>query len=183
MNGSQANSQRLYDANSLCILLLGCGLSGAFYFQYVLNENPCPLCLLQRMGMIGVALALGMNTYLGFNRRHFSLAILAAVVGCGYSVRQVLLHIAPEPGEPLGYGTPLFGIHLYSWGVVIFVVCILGCAVLQFFSHDEPGAPSRNPSRFEIGVFYFLFLLCLANVISTFVMCGVGPCCENGPCP
>ena len=79
------------------MLILASVLLGAFYFQYGLSEDPCPLCLLQRMGMIGVALGLSFNTFFGFGKKHFAFVIFAAVVGCGFSTRQVLLHIAPEP--------------------------------------------------------------------------------------
>ena len=40
------NKQILYTANSLCMLVVCSILMGAFYFQYVLGEHPCPLCLL-----------------------------------------------------------------------------------------------------------------------------------------
>lgn len=177
------NHQRLYDANSCCVLAMCSILSGAFYFQYGLGEDPCPLCLLQRMGMIGVAVGLSLNTFFGFAAKHFAAVIVAALVGCGYSVRQVLLHISPEPGEPLGYGTPFMGMHLYTWGVLIFVASILGSAIFLFVTKQEPEGESRAPSRFEKFAFYFAALLCIGNAASTMLMCGVGACCENGPCP
>ena len=176
-------SRALYIANSICMLIVVCILLGAFYFQYGLNEDPCPLCLLQRMGMLGVIIGLSLNTYFGFNKKHFALVIIAAVVGCVYSVRQVLLHIAPEPGEPLGYGTPFMGMHLYSWGVLIFVASVIGSAVFLLLTVDEAKPTLRKPVLFEKAVFYLAFLICLANVVSTYLMCAFGPCCENGPCP
>ncbi|TWT81275.1 disulfide bond formation protein B [Planctomycetes bacterium CA13] len=177
------NKQGLYVANTCCMLILVGVLLGAFYFQYGLGEDPCPLCLLQRMGMIGVALGLSLNTFFGFSKKHFAFVIFTAVVGCGFSTRQVLLHISPEPGAPLGYGTPFFGMHLYTWGVLIFVACILGSAIFLFLIEDEREAPPRAASWFEKISFYLMFFICTANLLSTFLMCGVGPCCENGPCP
>ncbi len=177
------NPQRLYNLNSLCALIL-CGvLSGAFVFQYGLGENPCPLCLLQRMGMLGVILGLSLNTFFGFDPRHFSFVILAALVGGGFSTRQVLLHIAPKPGEPLGYGSPFLGMHLYTWGVLIFFACIVGAASFLFVIRTIPQEQDRSPSSFEKFVFGFAALLCTVNVIGTVAMCQFGPCCENGPCP
>jgi disulfide bond formation protein DsbB len=177
------NSQRLYDANSCCMLILASVLLGAFYFQYGLGEDPCPLCLLQRMGMIGVALGLSLNAFFGFSKKHFAFVILAAVVGCAFSTRQVLLHISPKPGDPLGYGTPFLGMHLYTWGALIFVASVLGSSIFLFVMNDESGSDKRVLSFFEKFTFYLMFAICFANVVSTFGMCGVGLCCENGPCP
>ena len=133
--------------------------------------------------MFGVILGLSLNTFFGFRDRHFAVVIIAALIGGGYSTRQVLLHIAPEPGEPLGYGTPFLGMHLYTWGVVIFVACILGSAVFLSIIREEPQDTRRSLTGLDKAAFYVSFLLCAANLASTFLMCGIGPCCENGPCP
>ena len=114
------NSKGLYIANSAAMLMVSSALVGALFFQFGLHENPCPLCLLQRMGMFGVILGLGFNTYFGFKKEHFGLVITAALVGVTFSIRQILLHICPVAGEATGYGEPVLGMHLYSWGVVIF---------------------------------------------------------------
>lgn len=177
------NKQGLYTANSACMLLV-CGvLSGAFYFQYGLGEHPCPLCLLQRMGMLGVILGLSFNTYFGIRARHVAIVILSALVGTTFSVRQILLHICPAPGEPTGYGTAVLGMHLYSWAVVVFVATVLGAAVFLCLMKEEPPETTRTPAGFEKIVFFIAAGLCLANTIASFIECQLGPCCENGPCP
>ena len=105
---------------------------GAFYFQFGLNEDPCPLCLLQRMAMIGVIFGLALNIFFGFDAKHFGVVIISALVGVLFSGRQVLLHISKKDGD-VGYGTPFFGMHLYTWGVLIFIASILGSAIFLFF--------------------------------------------------
>ncbi len=77
------------------------------------------------MGMFGVILSLAFNTYFGFRKEHFGLVIIGVLVGVTFSIRQILLHICPVAGEATGYGDPVFGMHLYSWGVVIFVLSII----------------------------------------------------------
>ena len=109
--------------------------------------------------------------------------IVAALVGVTFSIRQVLLHICPVPGEPTGYGTPVLGMHLYSWGVLIFGATILGAAGFLTIAKDEAPDTRRSPSPFEKSALYTGAFLCLANVVATFFECGLGPCCENGPCP
>lgn len=167
--------------NSICILIVCSILSGALYFQFGLHEDPCPLCLLQRMGMIGVIFGLALNSYFGFDSKHFAIVIIAALVGAVYSVRQVLLHIAPVPGDT-GYGTPIFGMHLYSWGVLIFVASILGSALFLLFNDKFKTNSSHKIILFEKITVYIATTIIIINIVATLFECQLGPCCEDGPC-
>ena len=55
--------------------------------------------------------------------------------------------------------------------------------ILEGGLEDEAPRTRRRPSGFERGALLLAALLCLANVVATFAECGLGPCCENGPCP
>ena len=168
--------------NSICMLMVSSILIGAFYFQFGLNEDPCPLCLLQRMGMIGILFGLSLNIFYGFKAPHFGVVIIASIVGLVFSTRQVLLHICPEPGVAAGYGSPIFGMYLYSWGVLIFIASILCSSLFLFFlPQKKPNTSKILP--FERIIFYLVIVLIIVNVIATFFECQIGPCCENGPCP
>ena len=159
-----------------------CGvLMGALYFQYGLNEDPCPLCLLQRMGMIGVVFGLTLNIYFGFDAKHFALIIISAIVGGIFSARQILIHIVPAIGDD-GYGTPIFGMHLYTWGLIIFLASILGSSIFLFFNHKFKSEQFDTILKFEKYVAYLAISIVIINVIGTFFECQFGPCCENGPC-
>ena len=87
------NRPLLYTVNSACMLGLSLVLVGAFYFQYGLGETPCPLCLLQRMGMLGVILGLSLNTAFGFRREHAAVVIGAALVGGSLTLATFVLLI------------------------------------------------------------------------------------------
>src|SRR5439155_8932360 len=50
------------------------------------------------------------------------ICIISALVGAAISTRQVLLHILP--GDR-GFGSPLLGLHLYTWCLIAFVCQIL----------------------------------------------------------
>ena len=167
--------------NSASILIVCSVLLGAFYFQFALSEVPCPLCLLQRMGMIGVIFGLSLNVFFGFDSKHFGVVIISAIVGAMFSVRQVLIHICGRDGD-VGYGTPFFGMHLYTWGVLIFVASILGSAIFLFFNNKFKKEGENVIQNYERYVVLLAMLIVLVNVVAAFFECQFGPCCENGPC-
>ncbi len=89
------------------IIFLGCTgliLTGILYFQNYLDLYPCPLCITQRIFIIAV----GVTALLAFivdpqrtGRRIFAaLGILFAVVGGGFSSRQLWLQSLPEDQVP-----------------------------------------------------------------------------------
>ena len=148
-------------------------LLGAFWVQFVWNEAPCPLCLLQRMCMIvaglGVVWILSGRTdsdrevRLSEWSRGFAISVLAATLGLSISLRQILLHIAPD--DP-GFGTPILTYHLYTWAFVIFVAVLLcsGACLLFARSLAPANAVGKMPqvTRVSVGLFG---LLILANAL------------------
>jgi disulfide bond formation protein DsbB len=167
--------------NSVCMFIVSSILLGALYFQFGLGEDPCPLCLLQRMGMMGILFGLSLNIFYGFRSEHFATVIISSLVGLVFSTRQVLLHICPEPGVEPGYGSPIFGMYLYSWGVLIFIASILASSIFLFFIPKYRAIFSK-PILIERVSFFLVVLIVLINVIANFFECQFGPCCENGPC-
>lgn len=130
IEANQIQLSRLLNILALFALLLV--LSGSLYLQFGVGEQPCPLCLVQRSAMIGLAVGPMLNLLTGIKARNYAIAILAAVAGSAGSIRQILLHIA-TPGDP-GYGPAVLGFHLYTWAVIVFVIAIVGCAVLLLWS-------------------------------------------------
>ncbi len=146
-----------------CILAITGVLIAAFGVQFGAGELPCPLCMLQRMGMILAAFGpawLLMRAMRGpIEARDYAqcygMSVLAAIVGGAVSVRQTLLHIAP--GNP-GFGDPVMGLHLYTWGIVIFAtVCIVSGIQLLMLP--------KNSERLHIGIRAKCVLLLFAAVI------------------
>ena len=116
----------------LFLWVLSVPLLAAFWVQFVWKEAPCPLCLLQRMCMIlaGIGVIWTLTDKDAINRavsplrwsQGFAISVLAATLGLCISLRQMLLHIAPD--DP-GFGTPVLGYHLYTWAFGIFVMILL----------------------------------------------------------
>jgi disulfide bond formation protein DsbB len=169
--------------NVLALLALIGVLAGSLHLQFGVGEQPCPLCLIQRSAMIGLAVGPLMNLLWGIRPAHYALSILAAVVGGAASTRQILLHIA-TPGDP-GYGPAVMGLHLYTWALVTFVIAIVGCSILLLwpapFSAPDEGI-WREPGWLRVAaltaiVWVLVDLVVIA--ISTIPECGVGMCPDD----
>ncbi|MEY8701523.1 disulfide bond formation protein B, partial [Francisella philomiragia] len=51
----------------------------AFYFQFVMGEIPCPLCLMQRLGLLAIGFGFLLNMHYHVRPSHYALSLLAAV--------------------------------------------------------------------------------------------------------
>ena len=67
--------------NLIALLALLGVLTGSLDLQILVGEQPCPLCLLQRSGMIGLAVGPIMNLLWGMRPAHYAVSILAAFAG------------------------------------------------------------------------------------------------------
>lgn len=177
------NKQLLAYINLFGIFGLCFVLCGAYYFQFAIGEFPCPLCLLQRMCMLGVAFGLLLNLKHGFRPAHYGMSVLSALLGAGIATRQILLHIAPKPGDN-GYGTPVLGLHLYTWALIFFIASIAAIALLlmapkQFErSIGSPRIP-KTVTNIASVAFWTLFLLSATNMFFALLECGFGPCPDD----
>lgn len=148
-------------------------LPAAFGVQIRLGELPCPLCELQRIALM--LCALGPIYLLISNRRgelsfralaiSGGMSIIAGLIGAAISTRQVLLHILPGDA---GYGSEVFGLHLYVWCLIAFVAHILASGLMLW---GATWAKDLSPRRWRatgitIGVFVVFVLLNLASVIA-----------------
>lgn len=108
-------------------------LLGALYMQFIQGEDPCPLCLLQRAGLVGIGIAMLMNIIHGIRASHWALALINALAGIAVSIRQILLHI----NDPIGFASPVFGLHLYTWCFIIYTIVLIGCSITLLIHSEE----------------------------------------------
>ncbi|MDG1957846.1 MAG: disulfide bond formation protein B [Candidatus Binatia bacterium] len=163
--------------NAIAAILL-CGvLGGAFAAQFIGQEMPCPLCLLQRIAMLGVATGALINVRFGPSTGGYGVSLLSALFGACVSARQILLHILP--GDP-GYGVPVFGMQLYTWALVVFLITLLlGSAMLLPASQfREPPRPRPLSSLHKLA-FFLVLVIAAGNALATFAECGPGICPAN----
>jgi disulfide bond formation protein DsbB len=158
--------------NAILVLILCAVLCGALYVQLSWHEEPCPLCLLQRVGMIGVAVGALLNLRCGTQMGHYGLAILSAVAGGTVA----LLQTGSLAVEGKSFGTPVFGLHLYTWSFLVFASCIAGIGLLLLLE-PFPAADVKRRGRAVVWILGGLLLaITLTNVVLTARQCGLGLC-------
>jgi disulfide bond formation protein DsbB len=163
--------------NMLSLYALAGLLAAAFAAQLLLNELPCPLCLLQRVMFAMLAVGPILNLRFGVRPSHYAMSLLAAVAGAVVSTRQVLLHILPGDA---GYGSAIFGYHYYSWALIAFIAAIVLLSAILLFDRqfERPQAPSPAGILARVAVWLVIGLTGL-NVTSTLLECGFGACADN----
>ena len=146
----------------------------AFYIQFVMGEFPCPLCMLQRYGMILATLGAlfvimqarrGTLTTARY-AQGLGMGLLGVLAGASVSIRQIELHILP--GDP-GYGEPFLRLHLYTWAFVTFAIVMIYVGVmLMLMPRGIPQAPAEGTTARTVSTaIIWLFIgVVAANVIA-----------------
>jgi len=164
-------------SNALFIIILMSVIASAYYEQYHYSEKPCPLCMIQRLAMFGVAFGAILNLKFGIKPAHYGLSLLFVTFGRTVALRQIALHVCP--GFP-GFGVPVFGLSLYTWAFIVFYCSAIAIAIFLFLCPKESETPKLN--WFEKSAIGYFFVMALSNFITTFIQCGFGPC-EDVPWP
>lgn len=105
--GLRLDSRRLL--NGLGFLVCAGGLGFAYYAQFYLGLEPCPLCIFQRMALFALGLAFLLaaahHPRSGGGRVYGVLLGFIAIVGAGIAARHVWLqHLPPEEAPRCGPG-------------------------------------------------------------------------------
>lgn len=163
--------------NALGLLAISIVLLFAFSDQLIYGDLPCPLCILQRAGLIAAGFGLALNMRFGPRPSHYGLMIIGALAAGIVARRQVLLHIVPGTGS---YGDPFFGLHFYTWMVIVSTLIILGTAGMLLFDRQFANGHAERPlDRWMLASFGLFGFLALANGVSTVLECAGGLCPDN----
>lgn len=157
-------------------------LTTAMVLQYAAGEIPCPLCLLQRVAMFGICFGIMAHCRDGHDGRNIGISLVWALFLLLVSVRQVLLNIVKRPGHAYP-GSAVLGLHMPVWSVVIaFAVLLALAAVLALFDGERLKAATPLPVLQRLGGVLSLFViaLCLVNLVSSVLQCGLGACHTTG---
>ena len=160
-------------ANTLFMLVLMGVLASAYYQQFFKSERPCPLCIIQRLSMFGIAAGLFLNLRVKISASHYSFSTIFAIFGGAVSLRQIFLHICPN--FPV-FGIPVFGLELFTWAFLVFVVSIFSISILLFLIPKKQVV--KNLNWFETITALIFLLLLISNCFTTFLECSFGPCVD-----
>lgn len=163
----------LIEIVGVCIVLLL-----AFMMQFVYKELPCPLCLLQRYGFLAIAFGILLNLRFGFRPSHYSIILLSAIFTAFVAMRQIALHVIPGTGA---YGSAIFGLHLYTWSLIITVLIIISISILLGIDRQylEKIHKKKRWEYIVHALFAVLMFLTVANIVSTIFECGLRQCPDN----
>lgn len=160
-------------------------LTAALFMQYVRGELPCPLCLLQRVALFGVAFGIMQNFRHDFSVRNTGLSLLWGMFLLIVAVRQTLLDIYPRPGHEY-VGSTVLGLHMPVWSIVIATVLLLAYSLrLAVLGGDAPMRGIRAadfPQIERAGSWLALYVIALGaiNLVSALLQCGLGQCHTTG---
>jgi|GEM_PF-2226849 len=159
--------------NTLAIYLFSLIITGAYIYQFTTGKNPCPLCMLQRLCMISASIGFMLNLRFHFDFKHYALVIGSCILGGSIAIRHLCLHLCPSFYEN---GEMVFGFHLYTWSLFIFIATLIGLFVLFLIHKKEDLKKARPLNLFEWGALLYMFLIAFADVITTFQQCGMSAC-------
>src|SRR3989442_9550107 len=108
--------------NALGLYGVALVLAAAFAAQLLLNELPCPLCLLQRIQFAMLAVGPILNIRFGPRPSPYALSLLTAAAGAAFAMRQILLHIMPRDPR---YCSALLGYHYYTLAFICLPLSLL----------------------------------------------------------
>jgi disulfide bond formation protein DsbB len=163
-------------SSSLIIVLCGV-ITAAFGYQLVVGQNPCPLCFLQRVAMIGIATGQVLNFRFGYKMSHHAISLFHCIIGGAVSLRQICLHICPGFGT---FGVPVLGFGLYTWAFIVFVCSLIVLGVLMWL-YNPKWNPLRTKSLDYLERFASVYLLAIviADIITAAMVCGF--ICPDNP--
>ena len=154
------------------ILGIAAVLCFSLYFQFAVGDQPCKLCQLQRVCMLGVSLGAVLNLTLGMQVRHYAVSIMFAVSGALASFRHILINACPYPGEPAGFGPAIHGLHTYTWAFTVFGIAIFASAAVLMWSAglsetDTGCVTSRHwTTPLSIAAIAVVALICVVMAVS-----------------
>jgi disulfide bond formation protein DsbB len=165
----------------LVMLVIAGILTAAMTLQYANGELPCPLCLLERVAMLGVCFGIMLNFRHGFSYQNTGFSLLSAILLLVIAVRQSLLDIYPRPGHEY-IGSAIFGIHMPVWSIIIALALLIAYAIkLAILGGDEylrEAEVAEFPAIRKIAdaLSLYVIAICVINLVSVVLQCGFGEC-------
>lgn len=168
------NNERTWNALELSGIIFI--LTLAVLIQLILKEFPCPLCLLQRVGFFCIALGFLMNLRFGIRPSHYGIVILSALFTSFVALQQIAMNLDSNSG---GLGTPVLGLHLYTWSFILSMAVLIVTAILLFGDRqyaDSHNSRFKKPNILTNTLFAVLVMLLISNIATVYSECGFVEC-------
>jgi disulfide bond formation protein DsbB len=136
------------------------------------------MCLRQRFGFLCIAFGFLMNLRFGFKPSHYAIVLVSALYVASMALWQISFHVIPGTGA---YGSPVFGIHLYTWSFMISTAVILATSFVMAIDsqYKTTHSDTANTSCLVTTLFILLMLFIAANTLSVLFECGFSRCPSN----
>jgi disulfide bond formation protein DsbB len=163
------------------LIVIAAILTTAMVLQFAYGELPCPLCLLERLALFGVAFGIILSLRRGFSYQNTGISLLFTILLLVVATRQTLLDIYPRPGHAY-IGTAVLGLHMPVWSIVIALAILTAYALRLTLLGADPRLPSEGAAAFPAfariasGVSLAIILLCLINTVAVVIQCGFSEC-------
>jgi disulfide bond formation protein DsbB len=109
--------------NLLGFLACACLLAYAYYAQYVMHLEPCPLCIFQRIGIFGLGvifLVATLHEPAAFGRRVYAVLLaLTALATIGVAIRHLYIQSLPPDAVPACGASLDFMLKVFSLSEVL----------------------------------------------------------------
>ena len=109
--------------NLLGFLACACLLAYAYYAQYVMHLDPCPLCIFQRIGIFGLGVMFLIATLhepAAFGRRVYAVLLsLLALATIGIALRHLYVQSLPPDAVPACGASLDFMLKVFSLSEVL----------------------------------------------------------------
>lgn len=177
-------NQRIYSVIALATILLlfmPIGLSSVM-LGIGLGDNPCILCWQERMAMMLISVTGLFIIRYGLRPKYLALMLFFCCFGIFMSLRHAGGHFLRDIGQ--GFALEVFGIHTYTWGVIVYWLTLLVIAtILAFFGNglvDNEDGEIRYITKFQSSSFVVFFFVLSVNAIQAFTQVGPPPFLGQG---
>lgn len=169
--------------NASCLIMIILISLTALIIQFFYNSLPCPLCLFQRAGLLGIGLGYLLNLKSSNRILHYFLSILMTLITGVFAGEQILLHI----GNGTAYGIGLLGLHLYTWMFIICIIFLIINIIMLCITAYLKGIERTASTIYRSSYTFFNFLIMLylliiaTNFILSMLECGINKYCPSDP--
>ena len=156
--------------NSLCVYFIGAVLLLSLYQGFTIGMVPCPLCLLQRFFLTGVAIPLLFNIRGGRHLKNFTASLFACILGALVAFYQWSQQIA---NSGVSHAPQILSQPLHVWSAIFFMALAVIIILMMLFLNPRENFAS---DLFAKIAYIFFAMILVAEMVLVFGTCGIMMC-------